>query len=191
MSKTQRAAIGRAHWLAMDPTGYWAKLRYDVLAWARKAVRQRNAEGVAVRMAGGADLRWEDYPEWLALVEDTRGVVRWFDYTKHIDRVDAFLAGDMPEGYHLTLSWGGGSAGDWIAGPDRVLLAGGTVAIIHAEADEILAAGSWRGHPVVRGDANDRRYRDPPGSVAILSPKGAALRVVPSPLGFVMTEAGA
>jgi len=69
---------------------------------------------------------------------------------------------------HLTLSFTGDNLKDCLL----YLKEGGNVAVIMAKRkSDPIPATLW-GFPTVDGDANDRRYMDPQGSIAVLTPKG-------------------
>ncbi|MCO6042690.1 hypothetical protein NG895_02110 [Aeoliella sp. ICT_H6.2] len=117
----------------------------------------------AVRLNGGSDLLWERrHRELFFAAPDTQ----FFDYTKIPVRMNRFLAGEMPDNYHLTFS-----AGD--ANHDqakRVLDKGGNVAVVFWPELPI----NWWGFPVLDGDTHDARFLDPAGSIVGLRAKGVA-----------------
>ena len=147
---------------------------FDVLLWAElaKLERQADAAGLApsARLDATSDLgiavRW-DHADVMPATAFPR--VMFYDYTKVWSRYERFLAGDYPPNYHLTFSLAEHNA-------DRAatyLRHGGTVAAIFRKAGGGLPE-SWRGFPVIDGDASDYRPKDPKGHVVGLKPKGAA-----------------
>ena len=136
---------------------------------ARKA--QREGLKLCVRLNGATDINWvatiKQYPE-----------IQFVDYTKSEARALAHAAGKLPANYHVTFSF----AGDNHAACERVLAAGGNVAVCFKGAFPT----TWFGHAVVDGDLSDLRHLDPRNVVVALSPKGAKAKREGVKLGFVV-----
>jgi hypothetical protein len=89
--------------------------------------------------------------------------VRFNDYTKNHIRMRRFLDGKMPSNYHLTFSRSEANA--WEV--QDIITRGGNVAVVFDHRPE-----TWRGVPVIDGDAHDLRCTDPAGVIVGLTPKG-------------------
>lgn len=119
----------------------------------------------AVRLNGTSDIPWErlhselfrEFPE-----------IQFFDYTKILPRMRAYLAGGdgWPRNYHLTFS------ADGRIGPEleEIIIAGGNAATVFWP----QLPATWRGHPVLDGDLHDARFTDPRGAIVGLRAKGIA-----------------
>jgi hypothetical protein len=122
---------------------------------------RRRGKRPAIRLNGTSDLAWEriapqlftDFPE-----------VQFYDYTKGMRRMLAFLNGDMPHDYHLTFSRSEVNEADCI----DILSRGGNVAAVFSE-----MPSDWYGFPVYDADTHDLRFLDPYG-VGGLHMKGRA-----------------
>ena len=104
--------------------------------------------------------------------------IQFVDYTKSEARALAHAQGKLPANYHVTFSF----AGDNHAACERVLAAGGNVAVCFKGAFPT----TWFGHAVVDGDLSDLRHLDPRNVVIALSPKGAKAKREGVKLGFVI-----
>ena len=118
----------------------------------------------AARLNGSSDLPWEVlHPDLFSRFPG----IRFFDYTKVPERMDAFL--DRPEwpgNYHLTFSAQANNHQQC----RRLLARGGTVAAVFWPA---IPASFW-GFPVINGDKHDARFLDPVASIVGLTAKGLA-----------------
>lgn len=154
----------RRTWALMtDRAGFVRQLCDEAARHARRAAR-RGMVG-AVRPNGSSDVPWERVAPRMF---ETVGI-RWYDYTKDPARMRAFLAGRLPATYHLTFSRDERPETERAA--LRFLAQGGTVAVVFER-----LPGTWKGFPVVDGDAHDARFLDAPGTVVGLVAKGAARR---------------
>ncbi len=178
-----RAQIARTLWYQSDPVAYLARLVRETETHARWAVGK--GPGPAFRFDGTSDIGWAKHRVIRATLARLRTShdARWYEYTKSTRRAHASLPERWP---HITLSWGGVPVGQdprpMVRRMVRYLSAGGNVAaIVAGDRPDTLF-----GFPTVDGDATDRRYLDPPGHVAVLSPKGRATKVAPRPYGFIM-----
>lgn len=127
----------------------------------------------AVRINGSSDIPWERVaPEIFSTFQG----VRFYDYTKSFDRVQAFLGGKLSENYHLTFSLAETEKNRREA--ELLLKLGANVAVVF----EALPRTFW-GAPVINGEADDLRFLDPRGVVVGLRAKGAAIK---DATGFVV-----
>src|SRR5262245_15036332 len=123
-----------------------------------------------VRLNGTSDLPWEK----LAIAPDGRTIldlfprVQFYDYTKNPHRAIANARGEHPANYHLTFSRSEVNEAQAL----EVLAAGGSVAVVFAKA----LPAEYAGVPVVNGDADDLRFKDPRRVIVGLTAKGRAKR---------------
>lgn len=161
---TQSARIARTQYWADSPERHATQLREEVASLVRKALRQGMEP--AVRLNGTSDISWEATKAESVIREN--GTVQFYDYTKNIERMRAYLRGKFPPNYSLTFSRSETNEKDCIS----VLKAGGTVAVVFRNA----LPKTWHGFPVVSGDESDLRFLDPKGCVIGLIAKGKAKR---------------
>lgn len=168
-----RARQARVALLVEDPGAFLALLVAELDAATADGRGRRNARSAAVRLNTFSDLRWERIlPTWFW----TRySRARFYDYTKHPLR--SRPAGTLPANYSLTYSVSERTTWRELSAQRA---AGRTVAVVvQVRGGKDRATGRMRplpsvpaGVPVVDGDADDRRYVDPPGAVVILRRKG-------------------
>ncbi len=123
------------------------------------------------RLNGTSDIPWENYIDMEALPN-----VRFYDYTKSEIRMHRFLAGKMPDNYHLTFSYNEEKKQGIV---DKMIRKGGTVAVVFRK--EIPK--TFLGHKVITGMEHDFRFRDPKGRIVGLIARGRAKK---DTTGFVV-----
>jgi hypothetical protein len=94
----------------------------------------------------------------------------FYDYTKNPRRMEAYLAGDMPENYKLTFSRS--ETNEDLA--DKFVRRGGNVAVVFTTPKGDTLPKTYLGRPVIDGDEHDLRFLDPSGVVVGLRAKGRA-----------------
>ena len=162
MSSVARGRLRKTALLYSNPAEFENQMHADIRALIRKAARTGKVP--CVRLDGTSDLgtairfsRW--YPN-----------VQFYDYTKSFKRYEGWLA--SPRGNrHLTLSFT--ETTPWERYAD-ILSRGGTVAVVFATKRKESLPSSFRGFPVIDGDLDDVRFRDPAGVVVGLRAKGKA-----------------
>lgn len=120
----------------------------------------------SVRLNGTSDIAWESiFPDIFYKFPQ----VQFYDYTKSINRYNAFLQGKLPPNYYLTFSH------SEINLPEvkQVLAMGGNVAMVFKSLPKAMERG-YEGFRVYNGDLTDYRPSDPIGVVVGLSIKGHA-----------------
>ena len=145
--------------LLSDPDQFKHLLRQDLIKFA--AYCKRKGVQPVIRLNGTSDKSWldiiRDFPE-----------IQFYDYTKVFNRV----AKDLPENYHLTLSYS--EANPEYA--DKVLAYANkykaNLAVVFRDKNNIPE--TFLGRPVINGDADDLRFLDPSGVVVALYAKGKA-----------------
>jgi hypothetical protein len=137
-----------------------------------------------VRLNGTSDFPWEQYADVLMHAFPD---VQFYEYTKIVKRMDAFLAGKMPKNYHLcySLSVAPGS----LEFAKSVIARGGNVAVVFAPKKvgsmpkSFAMPQFYSDIPVVDGDRSDLVFLNPPGTILGLRAKGQAKHDVS---GFVV-----
>jgi hypothetical protein len=167
MNTVQTARERKAQWFYRDRAGFMAQLVDDV----RKFVSYCDKRGIqpCVRLNGTTDIRWE-----LIKVDDIGSCimemfpqVQWYDYTKISNRRVQHLPN-----YHLTWSYSAADPNYSDMFTDA-LYAGMNVAVVFRHKHNIPK--TFGGVPVVDGDADDLRFKDPAGVVVALYAKGSAV----------------
>lgn len=157
--RVQQARIRRAQLYLENRDVFLALLREDIAKFSRYC--RKRGQKPAIRLNGTSDIPWErvapsffvDFPE-----------VQFYDYTKSVRRMMAFLSGDFPANYHLTFSRSESNAQECL----NVLQAGGNICAVFEKVPR-----KWQGYRVYDADKTDLRFLDPPG-VGGLSMKGRA-----------------
>lgn len=172
------ARIARTRQLKLDRAAFNARLVKETSAHERKAARK--GMQCAMRPNGTSDLPWEHFKvnaDGETLMTAFPGV-QFYDYTKNPKRALAHAAGKMPANYHVTFSRSETNESDCRA----VLDAGGSVAVVFKICDcrrackhEITdGTYTYMGRPVVNGDRDDLRFKDPANVIVGLKAKGPA-----------------
>lgn len=154
--REQRATDARDRRSALlieDPTAFMQMLRMELHELRYEA--ETRGMKPAARLNGTSDLAWELLHPWL--FREFKDI-QFYDYTKLPNRMHDSLSGWTkgllwPLNYHLTFSLSENNARH----AKRVLERGGNVAAVF---DGKLPE-KWIGYPVMDGDANDARFRDP------------------------------
>lgn len=183
-TNVQKSRMNRTRWFFMERETFMETLVEDIERLVRKATKLGMEP--AVRLNGTSDIGWEKIKcvrngvEYASLMEAFPEVC-YYDYTKITGRAKAL---SLPN-YHLTFSL----AEDNDAEAAKALNEGYNVAVVmrvKRRADPKPA--TWGGYPVIDGDADDIRYRDPKGGhIVALFPKGKASK---DNAGFVRENNG-
>lgn len=151
-----------------------AQFMKELAAGIGRAARKAQREGLqlCVRLNGATDINWvatiKAYPH-----------IQFVDYTKSPERAMAHAQGKLPSNYHVTFSFAGDNHSDC----ERVLAAGGNVAVVFSGA----FPQTFFGRDVINGDEHDLRHLDRKGGVVVaLSPKGRKAKRDGVRLGFVI-----
>lgn len=178
MSSVQRARIEKPRRFFLHKQAFMAELFAEI----RKAIRKAEKEKLnpCFRLNLTSDIPWENVRHDGVTVFEAFPTVRFYDYTKHADRMARFLAGELPANYHLTFSRS--ESNDPLV--QAVMASGGNVAVVFRK----TLPKSWRGVPVVDGDETDLRFLDKQGVIVGLVEKGKAKK---DNSGFVVEEVSA
>lgn len=156
----QLARIAKTKFYFEDRAGFTDQLVKELSAFVRKAFRRGLKP--AVRLNLTSDLSWEDsgimglFPE-----------IQFYDYSKVPSRMTKFLDGGLPPNYHLTFSRSESNE----RACDSVAAKGGNIAAVFSCAE---LPPTYKGVPVVSGDAHDLRFLDPSPCYVGLVAKGKA-----------------
>ena len=132
----------------------------EIAAHVRRA--ERHGLKPAVRLNATSDIPWEGVARELLARWRSRGVV-FYDYTKSPERA-------IRQPYHLTFSRSESNDADC----ERVIDAGGTVAVVFSTRKGESLPATFRGRKVIDADEHDLRFLDPRGVWAGLRAKGPA-----------------
>ena len=166
MNTVQTARERKAQWFYRDRAGFMAQLYEDITKFSHYCFKR----GIqpCVRLNGTTDIRWE-----LIKLADGSNIfehfsdVQFYDYTKISNRKVQHLSN-----YHLT--WSYSAADDTYAQHMAAALhAGMNVAVVFRHKHSIPQM--FKGVPVINGDADDLRFKDPAGVVVALYAKGSAV----------------
>lgn len=163
----------RSALLIADPEAYTEALTVDIAKLVRYAI-QAGARPVC-RPNATSDLDWRSIVgrDGTSIFERFPNV-RFYDYTKHADRYEAFMRGELPPNYHLTFSRAETLANRLAA--MRILAAGGNVAALFGIPKGEALPATWNGYRVIDGRSHDYRFLDPAGVVVGLSPLGRRMK---------------
>lgn len=174
MDGTQAARIRKTLWFYLNPAGFFAMLRVDILTLQCRAMLA-DAD-FAIRLNGTSDIMWErvkDPTTGRTILELFPDVV-FYDYTKIPGRT-------VPANYHLTYSYSAATPAYRKMAEQVIAETTMNVAVVFAGS---TLPATWAGRPVINGDADDLRFLDPAGVIVGLTAKGPAKK---DTSGFVVT----
>ena len=148
----------------------------EITAGIKKSAK--NGMQPCFRLNLTSDLPWEKIKFNGQNVFEAFPSVTFYDYTKSVERMTAFVNGDMPANYHLTFSRSETNGAIALA----FLKSGGNVAMVFRKS----LPASYFGHEVVDGDETDLRFLDGKGKIVGLKEKGLAKK---DETGFVLEPA--
>jgi len=163
-SNVQNSRIEKTRLFFKDKAVFLSQLIKEITA-AVKSAEKQNLTAV-FRLNLTSDLPWEKIKLNGQSVFDLFPSVQFYDYTKSPERMTAFLAGEMPQNYHLTFSKSETNG----AIAESILKSGGNVAMVFRKS----LPSKWLGVEVVNGDETDLRFLDGAGKIVGLVEKGKA-----------------
>jgi hypothetical protein len=163
-SNVQNSRIEKTRLFFKDKAVFLSQLIKEITA-AVKSAEKQNLTAV-FRLNLTSDLPWEKIKLNGQSVFDLFPSVQFYDYTKSPERMTAFLAGEMPQNYHLTFSKSETNG----AIAESILKSGGNVAMVFRKS----LPSKWLGVDVVNGDETDLRFLDGAGKIVGLVEKGKA-----------------
>lgn len=150
------ARVARTHFLVSNPEAFATLLVHELALAAKKF------GPVDFRPDILSDLSWDRIMPWLADLDSVHVV---YGYTKNIRKARRWQNLD---GWHITFS---ASERTNAARIQEIVGEGLNVAIPVDLTKKDALPNLWAGIPVVDGDENDRRYKDPKGSAVLLRVK--------------------
>ena len=174
MPSVQTARINKTKRFFEDRKGFLTDLWKEVKSAVKSATKKELK--FCMRPNLTSDLPWESIRHNGQSLMDAFNPCRFYDYTKSLKRFTRFLAGELPENYHLTYSRSEETT-------DALVIAlcksGGNVAVVFRE----RLPETWLGFEVLNGDENDLRFKDKKGCIVGLVEKGLAKK---DETGFVV-----
>jgi hypothetical protein len=179
-STVQSARVAKTLFFFKERDAFMGQLIKEIGAAIRKA--EKNGMKPAFRLNLTSDMAWEKIKFNGKTVFELFPKVNFYDYTKVVSRMTAFLAGELPKNYHLTFSR---SESNHLA-TSAIMASGGNVAAVFRG----TLPSHWNGKRVVSGDESDLRFKDKRGVVVGLVENRKAKKDL---TGFVLepTKGGA
>ena len=175
MSNVQSSRIAKTQRFFKDNFGFMSDLRIEI----GKAIISAGKKNLTpcFRLNLTSDIPWENVRKASKtnMIEEFPNV-NFYDYTKGFYRMRAWLDGKMPDNYHLTFSRSEETSDNRVK---KILSLGGNVAVVFRGS----LPKTYLGYPVVNGDENDLRFKDPKSVVVGLIEKGLAKK---DETGFVV-----
>lgn len=173
----QECRTRRTEWYAFDIRSFTNQLAADI------ENHRRNAADLGlqpvVRLNGTSDIDWYSTGHaWFILDAASRGVI-FYDYTKRGKLFETYAAFHIP--IHLTFSRAETDANKRVA--RAMMEQRNNVAVVFSTKKGKALPATFEGVPVIDGDVDDNRFRDPRGVVVGLRAKGRARK---DATGFVV-----
>ena len=171
MRNVQEARINKTKRFFSDRNGFLSELRKEISRALKKA--EKKGMEPCFRLNLTSDLPWES----LAVINAFPNY-QFYDYTKIKSRMLRYLAGELPQNYHLTFSRSEDTPDEFVH----------TICNTHRGNVAVVFNGhlpeKWQGLRVIDGDISDLRFRDPRGVIVGLRSKGRGKK---DNTGFVVT----
>ena len=176
-SNVQKARIEKTRAFFQNKNAFLAQLVKEIQSAIVHA--KKNGLKPAFRLNLTSDLPFEKIKFNGKSIFQLFPKVQFYDYTASIERMTAFLGGEMPKNYHLTFSRKENTPDTVV---QSVLKSGGNVAIVFSAVPK-----KFMGHKVIDGDESDVRFKDGRGVIVGLKAKGKAKK---DTSGFVVAPIG-
>lgn len=175
MSNVQTSRINKTKRFFKDQIGFMSDLRIEIGKAIISAAKKQMISCFRLNLT--SDIPWENIRKGSKtnVIEEFPNV-NFYDYTKGFYRMRAWLDGKMPDNYHLTFSRSEETSDNKMK---TILELGGNVAVVFRGS----LPKTYLGYPVVNGDENDLRFKDPRGVIVGLVEKGLAKK---DETGFVV-----
>lgn len=148
MAAIQNARVRKTRLFFDRHAEYMEQITHDIALLEKKAAKMNLLP--AVRLNGTSDIVWERKTVQLFAMFPN---VNFYDYTKIPHRVENWIAGKLPQNYHLTFSRGEHGDADAL----NFLARGANVAIVFSGNK---LPDTYHGYRVIDGDASDLRFLD-------------------------------
>ena len=175
MSNVQNSRIAKTQRFFKDNFSFMSDLRVEI----GKAIKSAERKDLTpcFRLNLTSDIPWENILKGSKKnVMEDYPTCNFYDYTKGYYRMLAWLDGKMPDNYHLTFSRSEETSDHRMK---KILSLGGNVAVVFRGS----LPETYLGFPVIDGDENDLRFKDPKGVIVGLVEKGLAKK---DETGFVV-----
>jgi hypothetical protein len=163
-SVIQNARVKKTKMFFEDQDFFMNWMVAEMIAYKAKA--KRDGYYFSARLNGTSDIEWENITLNGQTIFEIFPDVQFYDYTKNPARILA----QMPDNYHLTLSYTGKN--EYVC--KKTLERGRNVAIIYNVKKGQPLPTQWNGYPVIDGDLTDYRPYDGEGVVVGLRWKDIA-----------------
>jgi len=175
MSNVQNSRIAKTKRFFKDNLAFMSDLRIEISKAIISAAKKQMIPCFRLNLT--SDIPWENVRKGSKtnVIEEFPNV-NFYDYTKGFTRMMAWLDGKMPDNYHLTFSRSEETSRYKM---ETILALGGNVAVVFRGS----LPKTYLGYPVVNGDENDLRFKDPRGVIVGLVEKGLAKK---DETGFVV-----
>ena len=175
MSNVQTSRINKTKRFFKDNLAFMSDLRIEISKAIISAAKKQMIPCFRLNLT--SDIPWENVRKGSKtnVIEEFPNV-NFYDYTKGFYRMRAWLDGKMPDNYHLTFSRSEETSRYKM---ETILALGGNVAVVFRGS----LPKTYLGYPVVNGDENDLRFKDPRGVIVGLVEKGLAKK---DETGFVV-----
>ena len=169
MYSVQRARVNRTKFWYSDRNNFLKQLHQEIQFFIRKC--NKLDQIATFRLNGTSDLRFNDYIDLSQYSE-----CMFYDYTKDTTKMNDFMAGKLPDNYHLTFSRSEDNEKEAIAYKRD----GANVAVVFKP----TVPTHWKRFKTFSADTTDLRFLDPIRGIAALTAKGKAKK---DTTGFVVT----
>jgi hypothetical protein len=163
-----KARIRKTKLFFQNKFAFLSLLEKDIESFKRYARKKRRR--ACIRLNGTSDIPFEtEYP----YLFDRYPHVQFYDYTKNISRMEAFIAGALPKNYHLTFSLSEDSLNEAYARKILENKTGSVVVVVNLKKSQPMVK-KFMGVKAKDGDLNDLRFLDKKGSIICVRAKGRA-----------------
>ena len=170
MNMVMEARINKTKLFASDSESYLKQLKREIEALVKRTIKIGKI--ACVRLNGTSDIAWEEYLLDGKSIFDHFPDTQFYDYTKRVSRMGAYLIGELPKNYHLTFSYSERYSSEEGENVIKTILdKGGNVAVVYKDA---LPKEDFGGVGVLNGDEDDLRFLDVVGKIVGLVYKRSA-----------------
>jgi hypothetical protein len=174
MRNVQEARINKTLFFFKDRQGFLDQLWKETASSIKSAIRKSMIPCFRLNLT--SDLPFHKIKNNGETIMDAFPDVQFYDYTPDPARMSEFLAGELPNNYHLTFS----RKEDNQSICDSIIASGGNLAVVFRDSLPKI----WKGKNVVDGDDTDLRFLDPKNVIVGLVEKGLAKK---DETGFVIS----
>lgn len=174
MRNVQEARVNKTLFFFKDRQGFLDQLWKEAASSIKSAIRKSMTPCFRLNLT--SDLPFHKIKNNGQTIMEAFPDFQFYDYTPDPARMSEFLAGELPNNYHLTFS----RKEDNQSLCDSIMASGGNVAVVFRDSLPKI----WKGKKVVDGDDTDLRFLDPKNVIVGLVEKGLAKK---DETGFVIS----